>query len=178
MLRKEGEPFEVVNLTRKSKTDFSTKKHLGILMSNFEINSSPTPNTDLESRIFEFVGEDTSHCSNCGKQSSTHAILMGDYYDYDEGKKIWLPKKNEQGRPLKFTFPMLTPRAFKKKFGDLNPQKIQLAYQIPDEFWREIVPDSQIVSQYQDIEQFYKRILYQLVTYTPPCEKLGYIAAQ
>lgn len=177
MLREDKEPFEVVNLIKKSKTD-STKKHLGILMSNFEINEDQPPNTDLESRIFEFVGDEHSRCSNCGHYSSTQAILMGDYYDYDEEKKIWLPKKNEQGRPLKFTFPMLTPRAFKKKFGDLNPQKIQLAYQISDEFWKEIVPDNRMIRSYGSIEQFYTRILYKLVTYTPSRENVKGIAAQ
>ena len=164
MLREDKEPFEVVNLIRKSKTD-PTKKHLGILMSNFEINEDQPPNTDLESRIFEFVGDEHSRCSNCGHHSSTQAILMGDYYDYKKERKIWLPKKIVRKQSFQFFRPMLTIQAFKEKYGNVEPQTIQQEYELSDDFWyRHVQSYIQKLIKEGKFEEAYLQALYTIVT--------------
>lgn len=159
MLQEQQQPFEVVNLTD------SSKEHIGILMSNFEINQTQLPNSNLETRIFRLIGDKSSCCTNCGCHSSKEALLMGDYYDKND-KELWIPRANRfKNRKIEFYHPMLTSQAFVNIFGEITPKKVQEKFQLPHDFWEEHTNTyvRKLIKR-DNIQEAYRQILYQIST--------------
>lgn len=154
-------PFEIVNLKDPN------EQHLGVLLSNFQIKKSSSPNSDLETRLFRYSGNNSDNCTNCGHNNATSVTIMGDYYKLDEKSGLWKPEKIKR-ESFQFLRPMLTPQAFLEKYESLEPQIISQEYNLPKDFWNKRV--SQYVMfliENKRFEEMYERALYQIVTAPP-----------
>ena len=151
-------PFEVVNLR-----DSSKRQHMGILLSNSQIDMSQPPNSDLETRLFGHLGNNSNNCINCGHNDATSAMIMGDFYDFDQKIQLW-----ERRKPLTFYQSMFTPQAFLEKYESLEPEQISQVYNLPKDFWNETVSQYvRFLIENERFEEMYKQALYKIVT-TPP----------
>ncbi|MCH8519997.1 MAG: hypothetical protein LAT82_04555 [Nanoarchaeota archaeon] len=158
-MQTQKDPFQVVNLQ-----DFSSKQHLGTLLSNFKLQETNEPNSDLELRVFRFL-DTNSTCTNCNYNSSRKAIIMGDFYERDEKTGLWKPQKKE----FIFYQPMLTSSAFREKYQNLEPSTILEVYQLPEDFWEKYTSNYiQSLKEQEKYEEMYSQALYKIVTTTPP----------
>ena len=159
-------PFEVVNLRDSNEQHLrdSNEQHLGVLMSDFEIDTTCPPNSDLEIRLFRYSGNNSNNCTNCRHNNATSVIIMGDYYEFDEKSGLWKPERD----PFQFLRPMLTPQAFLEKYQSLEPEQISQVYSLPRNFWNERVSNYvRFLIENERFEEMYKQTLYEIVT-TPP----------
>ena len=153
-------PFEVVNLRNSD-----TQQHYGVLMSNSQIDTSNPFNSDLETRLFEYLGDDSS-CMHCGHNNTTSAVIMGDFYEFDQETKLWKRRK-----PLIFYQPMLTSDFIISKHQELSKDSVSEVYSLPELFWENPQREySRRILSSQDFdtkskEDAYRRILYEIITF-------------